>query len=71
MDKFIGFLYARPSFIEGVARIFDFSGSLNTYNTSSTPSAADYRAIYRDWEIVGQDLDGAIKTVGREIQVPT
>jgi hypothetical protein len=32
------FLYARPSFLEGLARVADFGNVLQTYNTSSTKS---------------------------------
>lgn len=49
-------LYARPSFLEGIARLFDVGGMLNTYNQSRTPEEADYRAILSDWEAVGRDL---------------
>lgn len=54
------FLFARPSFIEGVARIVAFSGSLNTYNASRTPEEADMRALQKDWKAVGHDLKVAL-----------
>ena len=50
------FLYARPSFIEGVARLFDTAGSLNEYNRSPTPEEADARALSRDTIAVARDL---------------
>lgn len=50
------FLYSRPSFLEGIARIVDFFGVLQEYNTTSTPQAADERAIRADWAAVGADL---------------
>jgi hypothetical protein len=53
-DSFV--LYARPSFLEGMARLIDFSGVLNTYNVSLTPEEADFRAILSDWEAVGLEL---------------
>ena len=49
-------LYANPSFFEGMSRLIDFSGVLNTYNTSLTPEEADFRAILSDWESVGFGL---------------
>ncbi len=52
-------IYARPSFLEGVARIFDFGGTLNTYyyvSTDEDPREADARAIASDWEAVGKDF---------------
>ena len=50
------FLFSRPSFLEGVARVFDFFGILQEYNSSSSPQAADERAIRADWEAVGDDM---------------
>jgi hypothetical protein len=55
------FLFARPSFIEGVARMVDVGGSLNTYNQSRTPEEADARAILEDWMAVGHDVNVALK----------
>ena len=56
------FVYARPSFLRGVARLFDFGGTLNTYHylTDEDPSEADARAIASDWEAVGKDMADAI-----------
>jgi len=50
------FLCARPSFVEGVARILDFGGALNEYNRSLTPEQADYLALHADWRLIGMDL---------------
>jgi hypothetical protein len=49
MHELFGFLYARPSFLEGLARIFDFGGTLNEYNQSLTPKQADFLALRADW----------------------
>jgi hypothetical protein len=68
MSDFTTFLFARPSFIEGLARLFGFSGSLNEYNSSPSPEVADTRAITADWMAVGADLRGAIATSGAEIE---
>lgn len=54
------FLFARPSFFEGVARIVDLGGSLNAYNRSRTPEEADARAIYEDWRALGHDVRVAL-----------
>ena len=59
-------LYAEPSALEGVARIFDFAGTLNSYNTSRTPNEADIKAVAHDWVMVGVDLQGAVNTYGKE-----
>lgn len=49
-------LFAVPSFIEGVGRILDFYGLLNTYNKNSSGAEADCRAMQSDWKAVGGDL---------------
>ncbi len=54
------FLFARPSFIEGLARIVDFGGTLNEYNRSKTAEEADKRALKSDFEVIGRDLREAI-----------
>jgi hypothetical protein len=65
--SFEGFkLYANPSFGEGVARLIDFSGSLNEYNFSESPAQADFRAIQSDWESVGLDIIEAIEQFDEE-----
>ena len=42
------FMYAIPSFVEGVARLFDFAGTMTEYNTSLSPGDADRRALASD-----------------------
>lgn len=54
-------LYARPTFLEGMARVLDLSGSLTVYNFSETPEEADIRALRSDWEAIGKDLQRAIE----------
>jgi hypothetical protein len=47
--------YLRPSFREGVARLFDWSGSIST--RAPEPHPLDERAaISSDWEAIGRDL---------------
>lgn len=55
------YLFARPSFIEGVGRIVDLGGALNTYNKSRTPEEADARAVYEDWKALGHDVKLALE----------
>ncbi len=66
MNSRTGFLFADPSFAEGVGRLTDFSGALNRYNVSSSPRAADRRATRADWEMVGEDLRAAGKKLRGE-----
>jgi len=67
MSSFSTFLFANPSFVEGVARIVDFGNALNQYNACLTPEQADFFAILADWKAVGQDLNNAaIACIGPE-----
>ena len=49
-------LYARPSFLEGISRLIDFTGSLNKYNIYRSAAEADRQAIQSDWEAVGLEI---------------
>ncbi|MGB8684189.1 MAG: hypothetical protein WCD12_14985 [Candidatus Binatus sp.] len=53
------FLFARPSVLSGIARLFDLWGKYDEYNTSRSTDEADMRALYSDWRITGQDIRGA------------
>ena len=53
------FLFARPSFLSGVGRLFDLWGKYDGYNNSASTNEADMRALYSDWRITGQDLRAA------------
>lgn len=61
MFKHTAILFARPSFLEGFARLFDLGNNLNQYNECRFPDDADVRAMRADWEAVGDDLRAAIK----------
>ena len=63
--KYRRFNYAKPSFIEGMARIFDFTGALDYYpglseRRKSTPEADAEEAIRAAWETVWQCMWDAI-----------
>lgn len=63
MSKHTDFLYARPSFAEGVARIMDFGNTLNEYNESVSGKTADFRALKSDWETIGEDMKRAVRII--------
>jgi len=63
-DGFTDFLYSRPSFLEGFARIVDFANTLQEYNSSSTPEIADERAVRADWGAIGNDMYKALEKAG-------
>jgi hypothetical protein len=56
-----GFLFADPSFAQGLASVMDLGGTLLVYNDSKTAQEADARAIATDWAIVGEDISSAIE----------
>ena len=60
------FLFARPSFIEGMSRTLDLGATLQIYNVSKTPEEADAKAIKKDWEAVGEDIIYAMKKYERK-----
>jgi len=63
MGSYTDFLYARPSFAEGMARIMDFGNTLTEYNRSPDPDAI---AIAADWNAVAEDLYTAIGQVTQD-----
>lgn len=67
MNIYTQLLYARPSFWEGAARIFDFGNRLKEYNDSPTPNMADYFAVQSDWIVVGDDIRDSMTNFEREI----
>jgi len=55
------FLFAQPSMLSGQARLFDFSGSFDDYNSCDTPDEADAKAMYADWAVVGYTIESVIQ----------
>jgi hypothetical protein len=60
------FLFSRPNFWSGVARVLDLGSTLNEYNYSISPEKADFRAIQSDWKTVGNDILKAMELYGEE-----
>ena len=58
------FLFARPSFLRGMASVLDLRGNLSKeFNRSTTYDLADYRALRSDWAMTGSDLYKEIITL--------
>ncbi len=66
MGKEIYCLYYRPTFFEGVARLFDFGNWLDRYNYSRSEEEADLRSIEADWQHTGEDIRRAIERFAAE-----
>jgi hypothetical protein len=60
------FLFARPGFSSGLARMFDFGGHFTVYNFSKDGRQADARALFADWMVTGQDLLSAVEKIRAE-----
>jgi hypothetical protein len=50
------YLFARPSFLEGMGRNFDLFGTLQQYNYAKTGAEADQMALSADWAAVYGDF---------------
>jgi hypothetical protein len=61
-----GFLFAHPSFLQGVIAAIDLGATHVEYNTSWTIQEADARAIASDWAITGKDIKAAIQDLVEE-----
>ncbi len=55
------FLFVRPSFFNGMARVVDIFAELDDYNVSATPEEADARALKSDWQTLLKDIEAATK----------
>lgn len=60
------FLFARPSFIEGLARVMDLGSTMQIYNNSKSEKEADIKALKKDWEAVGEDILNVVKKYERK-----
>lgn len=60
------YLFARSSFLVGLASILDFGDTLTEYNRMPTPEQADAVATRADWKTVGDYLRHALADYERE-----
>ena len=61
MQSLSDYLFAQPSFLGGMARIFDFGGSLNTFNEAHSTSEADALGHAVDWDAIARDFTAAFE----------
>ena len=59
-------LFARPTFLEGAARVFDFANILQRYRYDTTDHEADANALRSDWMAVGDDIRHAVSIYERQ-----
>lgn len=60
-DTCTEFLFSTPSFLSGLGTTFNVGGNYYYYNYSTSDLEADLRALKCDWEMVGKDMEVAIK----------
>ncbi|MDN4164741.1 hypothetical protein QWY31_04465 [Cytophagales bacterium LB-30] len=65
------FLFPTPSFLLGAGSVFNVAGKYFEFNTSSSSSEADLKAIMSDWGIVGQDIRNAKDKIAADLKVLT
>ena len=51
-------------FLEGIARNFDFAGSIGNF---PYPRLKDADALISDWQMVGSDYNNSIKIINEEL----
>jgi len=61
MTSFTDILSARPTLLEGAARLIDFDGTLDDIPGMPTGEDADRIALASDWYQVGRDMREAIE----------
>jgi hypothetical protein len=57
------FLFTTPSYLTGAATAFNLAGNFYEFNESETGNDADCKAIGNDFNIVGNDLREAFKSI--------
>ena len=70
MGYYSDYLFASPSFWEGMARIVDFGNTMNEYNSSPSDDIADEVSLRMDWGAVGYSLQKAIGDYDKEEESP-
>lgn len=64
----IDFLYGRPSFLDGAARVLDLFGVFRHHDRTENDEEVDARAFYDDFRVVGLDLEDAMRRYESERQ---
>jgi hypothetical protein len=66
MKAFSAIKSAVSPFWEGIARNFDFAGSIVNF---PPPSLKDNDALISDWQKVGSDYNNSLKIINEELHV--
>jgi hypothetical protein len=55
------FLVATPSWLSGAGRVLDLDGQFDEYNDSPSIEAADAKALFSDWRLIGESIMSVFK----------
>lgn len=67
MNVILNFSYIRPSFFEGIARLFDFCGILQIYSDDIFLSETSEVDSTIDLQIIGEDMRIAMQLFANEL----
>ncbi len=62
------YLFIKPSFLNGIARVFDLFGNLTEYNISENGEEADMKALLKDGQAIREDMSAAFQQFEAELQ---
>jgi len=65
--KHSGRLFARPTFLSGMASLMDLGSTLWIYHEAATPHQADSCSLASDWAAVADDLRAAIVSLNHSL----
>jgi len=66
--KLPGYRSTLPSFLTGVARLFDFWGLFTAHDFDRNGKVTDSQALSSDWRAVGHDIHKAVRSYARELR---
>lgn len=61
-----GFLFSTPSFLSGTGTVINLGGNYYEYNVSPSDCEADFNAIRNDFDMIGQDMNDAVKSLSSD-----
>lgn len=61
------FLFPRASFLTGAGSVLNVAGNYFAFKYSSSGEKADTEALLSDWQVIGQDIMQAEKSLEKEL----
>jgi hypothetical protein len=66
VSKVFGLLFAKPSFLGGLATALDLGGTLTEFNDGLTAEQADYLALKADVQVIADDMRQLVRTLNAQ-----